>query len=503
MSHRQTTPPFILLLLALPAAAQLPRTEPHAPLSEGARRTPLVAAVERIGPAVVNISAERIVRQRADPLEEFFLWGSPDRRERGYRAESLGSGVVIDPSGIVITNDHVVQGASRIVVTTADGKAYEAKVEGADADNDLAVLTVKAKGLTAAKLGTTADLMIGETVVAVGNPFGLSSSVTAGIVSAVRRTVRGETGRTYTDFIQTDAAINPGNSGGALANILGELIGINTAIVGGANTIGFAIPVERARRIADELLRFGEVKPVWVGLRGETITEDDRLSSRGRGFRIRSVWPNSPAEKAGFALDDVIVAVDGWRVESREDFETAIVSAGPGNVAGRYLPTRGRRADDDAHDVSSPSGPRAHAPPSRDRPLRSRGSARSRRHLRRPGLPRRPEGDRTRRPPLQREQREDRLAGRPEPDPRDQLRTPGHRHGGRPGRLRLHADVCAGLTFRGGRRQDPARGYFRDKGNSETRIPKRTSMPPQSSRPESRSPRNTALRSAANTGSSA
>jgi serine protease Do len=344
MPHRQTTPPFILLLLALPAAAQLPRTEPHAPFPEGARRTPLVAAVERIGPAVVNISAERIVRQRADPLEEFFLWGSPDRRERGYRAESLGSGVLIDPSGIVITNDHVVQGASRIVVTTADGKAYEAKVEGADADNDLAVLTVKAKGLTAAKLGTTADLMIGETVVAVGNPFGLSNSVTAGIVSAVRRTVRGETGRTYTDFIQTDAAINPGNSGGALANILGELIGINTVIVGGANTIGFAIPVERARRIADELLRFGEVKPVWVGLRGETITEDDRLSSRGRGFRIRSVWPNSPAEKAGLALDDVIIAVDGRRVESREDFETAIVSAGPGmSLAVTYRREGGER----------------------------------------------------------------------------------------------------------------------------------------------------------------
>jgi serine protease Do len=319
-----------LAILPLLLNSSLAKSQAQTPLPAASRRTPLVAAVERIGPAVVNISAERIVRPRADPLEEFFLWGFPDRRERGYRTESLGSGVVIDPSGTVITNDHVVQGASRIVVTAADGKAYEAKVEGADADNDLAVLTVKAKNLTAAKLGTTADLMIGETVVAVGNPFGLSNSVTAGIVSAVRRTVRGETGRTYTDFIQTDAAINPGNSGGALANILGELIGVNTAIVGGANTIGFAIPVERARRIADELVRFGEVKPVWVGLRGETITEHDRLSSRGKGLRIHSVWPDSPAEKAGLALDDVIVAVDGRHVESREDFETAIVSAGPG-----------------------------------------------------------------------------------------------------------------------------------------------------------------------------
>jgi S1-C subfamily serine protease len=115
-----------------------------------------------------------------------------------------------------------------------------------------------------------------------------------------------------------------------LANILGELIGINTAIVGGANTIGFAIPVERAKRIADELLRFGEVKPVWVGLRGVTVTDDDRLSARGKGFRIRSVWPNSPAEKAGLAADDVITGIDGRRVDSREDFETAVVSAEPG-----------------------------------------------------------------------------------------------------------------------------------------------------------------------------
>jgi serine protease Do len=330
MSHRHITLPLILLLLALPAAARAPRTEPQAPSPAEARRTLLVAAVEKIGPAVVNISAERIVRPRPDPLEQFFSFGLPGRRDRGTRTESLGSGVVIDPSGVVVTNDHVISGASRIVVTTADGRELEARVEGADADNDLAVLRVGAKNLRAATLGTTADLLIGETVVAVGNPFGLSNTVTSGIVSAVQRTVRGETGRTYTDFIQTDAAINPGNSGGALANILGELIGINTAIVGGANTIGFAIPVERAKRIAFELVTFGEVKPVWVGLRGATLTGDDRPSARGKGFRIRSVWANSPAEKAGLALNDVIVAVDGRRVESREDFETAVVSAGPG-----------------------------------------------------------------------------------------------------------------------------------------------------------------------------
>jgi serine protease Do len=330
MSHRDLLPPLILLLLARPGALAVSGTGPPPRTGEEARRTPVVLAVERIGPSVVNISAERIVRPRPDPLEQFFSFGFPGRRERGIRTQSLGSGVVIDPAGVVVTNDHVVSGASRIVVTTADGRIFEAKVEGADADNDLAVLTVGARKLRAATLGTTGDLMIGETVVAVGNPFGLSNSVTSGIVSAAGRTVQGETGRTYTDFIQTDAAINPGNSGGALANILGELIGINTAIVGGANTIGFAIPVERARRIADELLRFGEVKPVWTGLRGTTLSEGDRLSSRGQGFRVRSVWPDSPAAAAGLVPGDLIVAVEGRRVDSRADFETAVVSAGPG-----------------------------------------------------------------------------------------------------------------------------------------------------------------------------
>ena len=140
-----------------------------------------------------------------------------------------------------MTNDHVISGASKIYVTLADGRELEAELLGADADNDLAVLKVDGKGLKPVRVGTTADLMIGETAIAVGNPFGLSNTVTTGIVSALQRTVKGE-GRTYTDFIQTDAAINPGNSGGALCNVLGELIGINTAIVGGANTIGFAIP---------------------------------------------------------------------------------------------------------------------------------------------------------------------------------------------------------------------------------------------------------------------
>ncbi len=325
MSRRFLTTAAALLLAVPPAAAQ--RVEPTGPRGEAdLRRSPVVRAVEQIGPSVVNISAERVVRRRTSQLEQ--LWGAP--RESGRRSESLGSGVILDASGIVVTNDHVVSGASKIYVTTSDGRELEAELLGADTDNDLAVLKVDGKGLKPVRVGTTADLMIGETTIAVGNPFGLSNSVTTGIVSALQRTVQGEQ-RTYTDFIQTDAAINPGNSGGALCNVLGELIGINTAIVGGANTIGFAIPVERVRRIVDDLLRFGEVKQVWIGVRGTTVTSDrDRPSARGIGMRIRSVYPASPAEGAGIEPGDVVVSANGRPVESREDFDTILASVAPG-----------------------------------------------------------------------------------------------------------------------------------------------------------------------------
>ncbi len=313
------------LLLAAPAGLAQVRDADARRGAEDLRRSHVVRAVEQIGPSVVNISAERLVRGRPSPLDFF---GAPS--ERGRRSESLGSGVILDATGIVVTNDHVISGASKIYVTTSDGRELEAELLGADADNDLAVLKVDGKGLKPVRVGTTADLMIGETAIAVGNPFGLSNTVTTGIVSALQRTVRGE-GRTYTDFIQTDAAINPGNSGGALCNVLGELIGINTAIVGGANTIGFAIPIERVRRITDDLLRYGEVKAVWIGVRGTTVTADRaRPSARGLGMRIRSVYPASPAEAAGLEPGDLVVSLNGRPVESREDFDTLLASVAPG-----------------------------------------------------------------------------------------------------------------------------------------------------------------------------
>src|SRR5664279_1586625 len=348
MRARKEMSSLVLLLTAAllsPAALSqhsVPSPAAAAPGARTERRTPIVEAVEKIGPAVVNISAERLVQQRPSSLDSFLGF---DARPRGYKTESLGSGVILDSSGVVVTNDHVISGASSIWVTTADGRELEAKLEGADADNDLAVLTVDPKNLRAASIGTTSDLMIGETVIAIGNPFGLSNSVTTGIVSAVHRTVRGESGRNYSDFLQTDAAINPGNYGGALGTILGELIGINTAIVGGANTIGFAIPIDRARRVVDELLHYGEVKSVWLGLRGTSVSlgtgQPLRSGARGQGLRVRSVYPNSPAARAGLEPGDVVVSIDGRPVEGRDDFDTALASAG----TGRALAVTFRRED--------------------------------------------------------------------------------------------------------------------------------------------------------------
>ena len=322
---------------AVPAVAQGPAAPAR---SEGiaARRTPVVAVVEKVAPAVVNISAESIVREVDPFFGQFF--GS-----RSRRSQSLGSGLIIDPSGIVVTNAHVIEGASKIVVTLLDGRELAADVLGFDHDADLAVLNVQgAKNLPAIPLGTSSDLMIGESVVAIGNPYGLSNSVTAGVLSARGRSVPSESGeRNFTDFLQTDASINPGNSGGPLANILGEVIGINTAIVSGANSVGFAIPADRARRIVDDLLRFGELRPLWTGLR--LLTLDAELARRydldtSRGALVFKVYPGSPAAKAGLAEGDLVTAAGGRPVAAREDVTTELYTL----PAGRGLALDIRRA---------------------------------------------------------------------------------------------------------------------------------------------------------------
>ncbi len=313
----------VSLLLASWSGAATPPT----------RRNEVVAVVEKVSPAVVNISAEQTVRRQPTIFDQFF--GEPGGSPRRYKTKSLGSGVVINGNGVILTNDHVVSGASKIIATTKSGQEYECEVVGSDRDNDVAVLRVKGSrgNLPMLPMGNSSDILIGETVIAIGNPFGLSNTVTAGVVSALGRTVPEEnTQRVFTDFIQTDASINPGNSGGPLVNVDGQLIGINTAIVGGASGIGFAIPIDRAKRIVEDILHFGSVRPAWIGVRGRTATS--RLGSEGKplGFRVTSIEAGSPAARAGIEKNDVITEAGGRAVASKNDFDTALSSVVPGQL---------------------------------------------------------------------------------------------------------------------------------------------------------------------------
>jgi len=302
------------------APAQIP------PTVSAARRTPVVVVAHNVAPSVVNIQTEATIRRReVDPFfDPFGMFGG---QTRSYTAQSLGSGFVWSSDGIIVTNNHVVEGASRISVLFNDGTQLSAKLIGVDPDSDLAVLRVDAKKLTPAPIGISSDLMIGETVVAVGNPFGLSGSVTTGVVSALGRSVPSkEEGRTFTDFIQTDASINPGNSGGPLLNIEGKVIGINVAIYAQAQGIGFAIPVDRAKKVIQDLLRYGQVHSAWIGAVTATLTpeESKRLNIKtSHGAIVARVFAGSPAQAAGLRAGDIITAVNGKQVDSREAFSTA------------------------------------------------------------------------------------------------------------------------------------------------------------------------------------
>lgn len=300
---------------------------PAALSGQTARRSRVVEVADRVSPAVVNISAEATVRE-PDPFFGMFF-----SRER--RAQSVGSGLIVDPTGIVVTNAHVVEWTSDISVNTLDGRTLQADLLGLDHDADLAVLKVDARELPAVPLGSADDLMIGETVVAIGNPFGLSHSVTTGVLSARGRAVPAQDGETlFTDFLQTDAAINPGNSGGPLVNLDGTVIGINTAIIEQANGIGFAIPADRARRVVDDLLRFGSLQPVWTGLRLTTVTPPmaaELALVTDRGVLVERVYPDSPGARAGLEEGDVIVEVAGRQAAVREDVTTAFYSVAVGS----------------------------------------------------------------------------------------------------------------------------------------------------------------------------
>lgn len=331
---------FLLSLIALTAACRGERGPLVEPASaqtasaipssvSAARRTPVVMAAHSALPAVVNIQTQSVLRRRA--FDPFF----GIRPDRVYTTQSVGSGFIWANDGTIVTNSHVIEGASEISVRMYDGRILEATVIGADPDSDLAVLKVEGRALPTLPLATSSDLLIGETVIAVGNPFGLSGSVTTGVVSATGRSVPSqEEGRTFTDFIQTDASINPGNSGGPLLNIEGKVIGINVAIFADAQNIGFAIPVDRARKIVEDLRQYGEVHNAWLGIATATVTPEEarRLGlAAERGALVTRVWSGSPADRGGLRPGDVIVGVGNSPVESRESLNTLTATATGGS----------------------------------------------------------------------------------------------------------------------------------------------------------------------------
>jgi serine protease Do len=300
------------------------------------RSNAIVRASRRVSPAVVTV--QTLSRRRVQPrsiFESFFL--PPDAQRQ---ALGLGSGFVIDAGGVILTNEHVVRGAERILVTFSDGRDFDARLVGSDALTDVAVLRIDPAGdpLPAAPLGTSRGLLIGEWVVAIGNPTGSMVSnpeptVTAGVVSAVDRHIfpsgqdRQMDRGFYLGMIQTDAAINPGNSGGPLINALGEVVGMNSSIFsrsGGSEGLGFAIPIDRALKIADDLIRHGEVRRAWVGIDVQAVATDDPFG-RSDGVQISQVSPESPASEVGLRAGAPIISAGGRRVMSPLDFEAALL----------------------------------------------------------------------------------------------------------------------------------------------------------------------------------
>jgi len=301
------------------------------------RRTPVVIAVEKVEPAVANISTERLITQRhADPFfgsrsdrfdqyfDEFFGQSQKQTIER-----PLGSGVIIDEDGYIVTNEHVVSRASKIKVRLSDGRDFEAVMISSDPTSDLAVLKISSPTpLPYVKMGTSKDLMIGEPVIALGNPFGLENSVTTGVLSAKNRTItfNSQNGDIkYEGLIQTDALINPGNSGGPLVNMDGELIGINAAIVNQAQGIGFAITVDKVRQTLVKLFNFREINKIWFGVQVE------EQGDSAKGIVVSSVEEGSPADKAQIKTGDYITKIDSKEILDILDFEKYILKKNAGD----------------------------------------------------------------------------------------------------------------------------------------------------------------------------
>ncbi len=300
------------------------------------RQTPVVLAVAKARDAVVNIRTEKIIQRRSRPLfgfgdsifDQFFRDMLPPR---SYKTQSLGSGVIIDSDGHILTNAHVVDKASKIFIALSDNQPeLEAELIGKDNRIDLAILKIIKKGeYPFLPPGHSDDLLLGETIIAIGNPLGLGHSITTGIVSSLKRRIQVD--RVHSSvFIQTDALINPGNSGGPLININGELIGINTAIARQAQGIGFSIPIDTAKRVMGDLIQYGRVRRGFLGLDIGPVSPAFVRSAGESGVLVEDVEDNSPADTAGLLAADVILSVDGVVVASPEEFSSLLQTYTPG-----------------------------------------------------------------------------------------------------------------------------------------------------------------------------
>jgi serine protease Do len=334
--------------LAIAAADHALSSNPPASLkladpNEGPSRTGFAPVVKKVLPTVVNISSSKVVKtptgrsgQIPDELRQFF--GDDFQRQfsqpREQREQGLGSGVIVSPEGYILTNNHVVDGATDVKVTLSDQHEYKARVIGTDPKTDVAVLKIDASGLPAIVVGDSSKVQIGDYALAVGNPFGVGKTVTMGIVSATGRTNLGI--EAYEDFIQTDAPINPGNSGGALINDRGELIGINTAIIAhgseGNQGIGFAVPVNLARNVMDQILKNGKVTRAYLGIVPQDVTPAMAKAfgeKEPRGALVGDVSPNSPAERSGLEKGDIILELNGKPVEDANQLRMSISMMSP------------------------------------------------------------------------------------------------------------------------------------------------------------------------------
>ncbi|CAD5369252.1 Outer membrane stress sensor protease DegS [Rubrivivax sp. A210] len=292
-------------------------------------------AAQRAAPAVVSISAMRVARRNPhgdDPRFRFFFGDAPPTQQIG-----LGSGVIVSPEGYLLTNHHVIEDATEIEVQLADGRQTRARVVGSDVETDIAVLKIELATLPVIALGDVRALHVGDAVLAIGNPFNVGQTVTAGIVSALDRSSAGQS--RFQNFIQTDAAINPGNSGGALVDVRGALVGINTAIFsssGGSLGIGFAVPADTARQVMEALVRDGSVKRGWLGVEPRDLTPDliESLNLPVKeGVLITGVLQDGPAARGGLRPGDVVQKVGGHAIAKSSDLFAAVATLTPGSKA--------------------------------------------------------------------------------------------------------------------------------------------------------------------------